>query len=146
MCYFWDLARRAVMSRRAKGFSLVEILFALAIIGIVSAIAIPQLLGSRQQARYTADARSNAAVIHMRLEAIKADTGQYPPAGTFVWAQGVPPAGNPVPAVTDFSRSTKLDFTLDLLTSQTYTITVTDPRDGNRVILVMNQNGQITNP
>lgn len=134
------------MSRRAKGFSLVEILFALAIIGIVSAIAIPQLLGSRQQARYTADARSNAAVIHMRLEAIKADTGQYPAAGTFVWAQGVPPAVNPVPAVTNFGGSTKLDFTLNILTPQTYTITVTDPRDGNRVILVMNQNGQITNP
>jgi len=131
------------MSRRAKGFSLVELLFALAIIGIVAAIAIPSLIGSRQNARYTGDARSNATVIHMRMEAIKADTGQYPAAGTFVWAQGVPPAVNPVPSVTSFRGSTKLDYTLTILTAQTYTITVTDPRDGNRVILVMNQNGQI---
>lgn len=131
------------MSRRAKGFSLIEIMFALAIIGIISAIAIPQMLGQRQQARFTADARSNATIIHMRLEAIKADTGQYPAAGTFVWAQGVPPAVNPVPSVTSFEGSTKLDFTLTILTPQTYTIRVTDPRDGNRVILTMNQNGQL---
>jgi len=134
------------MSRKAKGFSLVELLFALAIIGIIAAIAIPSVMGSKQNARDRGDARSKATVIHMRLEAIKSDTGAYPAPGTFVWAQGVAPAVNPVPSVTSFQGSTKLDYTLNILTAQTYTITVTDPRDGNRVMLVMNQNGQITNP
>ena len=45
-----------------KGFTLIELLLVLAIIGIISAIAVPSLLGQRQRAR-DKSAKSNATQI-----------------------------------------------------------------------------------
>ena len=51
---------------KASGFTLIELLLVLAIIGVISAIAIPALLGQRESARNRATA-SNAAHIKAAL-------------------------------------------------------------------------------
>ena len=74
---------------QVRGFSLIEVLLVLAIIGILSGIAIPSFLGQRQRARRVGDAEANARVLAMALEATKADTGIYGPAGaTATWTPG----------------------------------------------------------
>ena len=57
--------------RQSNGFTLIELLLVLAIIGIISAIAIPALLGQRQSARNNAtasNATNLAAVLQNALD------------------------------------------------------------------------------
>lgn len=133
------------MSQHNKGFSLTELLIVLALLGIIAGIAIPSYLGSRAQARYIGDAKTNAQVIQMSLEQFRADNGVYPPAKDYTWAQGVPPASNPLPSVA-FKDGTKLDFKLTVNADRlSYTIEVTDPRQANKKIYKIDQTGQIVN-
>ena len=59
---------------RTKGFSLVEVMLVVAIIGIISGIAIPNYLGQRRRARVIGDAISNAKVLQMALAEKIAET------------------------------------------------------------------------
>lgn len=77
------------MKRNAKGFTLIELLIVVAIIGIIVAIAIPNLLNAIQRAkqrRSMGDIRSAATAI----EAYAVDLNRYPPAaGTYDLPSGV---------------------------------------------------------
>lgn len=71
---------------RSLGFSLVEMLLVLVIIGVLSGIAIPSYLGQRRRARVVGDAISNIKALQMMLEAQKAESGLYgTPSTTYQW-------------------------------------------------------------
>jgi prepilin-type N-terminal cleavage/methylation domain-containing protein len=66
--------------KEARGFTTVELLIAVAIIGVLSAIAIPELQGARIRAEMravTSDLRS----LHTAFKEYYVDHGSYPPNG-----------------------------------------------------------------
>jgi prepilin-type N-terminal cleavage/methylation domain-containing protein len=133
-------------TKRASGFSLVELLLVLAIIGIISAIAIPSFLGQRRRARMIGDAQANAQVLRMQLEAYRADTGLYGTSGvTYNWSAsgGVPTQSAGVALNFTPKGNSKMNYSV-LLTSGGlgYTLTVNDPTlTGTPTALTVNQAG-----
>ena len=114
---------------RTKGFSLVEMLLVLAIIGILSGIAIPGYLGQRRRARVIGDAISNAKVIQMALESRKAENGIYGAQDTYAWTLGVGDAKAKalLPTVSTLGGS-KMNYSVAVdATGIAYTLTVIDP-------------------
>jgi general secretion pathway protein G len=82
------------MKRNSKGFTLIELLIVVAIIGIIVAIAIPNLLNAIQRAkqrRSMGDIRSTATAV----EAYAVDFNRYPPSAAVTF-----PAGLTYPGVT----------------------------------------------
>jgi prepilin-type N-terminal cleavage/methylation domain-containing protein len=123
----------------SKGFSLVELLVVLVIIGVISAIAIPAYLGQRRRARVIGDASAQARVIAMSMESFKADNGNYGPANATVswtWSATTPHYGpptlggftsNPIPGFLP-SGSSGITFNLTVdATGLGYTLDAIDP-------------------
>lgn len=130
---------------RAKGFSLVEMLLVLAIIGIISGIAIPAFLGQRRRARTIGDAKTNASAIAMQMEARKAETGIYAASGTTVtWTKGVPSNSTFLPNLS-LKGGTQMNYSLKVTNGGVgYLITVTDPFAGSAQVLTLDQGGAFT--
>jgi prepilin-type N-terminal cleavage/methylation domain-containing protein len=63
-------------SRRERGFSLIELLIVVAVIGIIAAIAVPHFINSRQAA-YNASAFSSLRLIHTAQIAYRMRNAQY---------------------------------------------------------------------
>jgi type IV pilus assembly protein PilA len=60
-----------------KGFTLIELMIVIAIIGILAAIAIPQFASYRQKS-YNSAAQSDLRNVKTNLEAFYADYQEYP--------------------------------------------------------------------
>lgn len=63
--------------QRARGFTLVEIMVVVVIIGILGALVVPKLLGRTGEARVTA-ARTDIATMMQALKLYKLDNQRYP--------------------------------------------------------------------
>jgi general secretion pathway protein G len=65
--------------RRAarRGFTLVEMLLVITIIGILAALVVPKMMGRSEQARQAA-AQSDLAAIKTALDAYEVDNGYFP--------------------------------------------------------------------
>ncbi len=128
---------------RARGFSLVEILLVLAIIGIISGIAIPSYMGQRRRARIVGDAISNAKVVQMALESRKAENGIYGTAGDYNWTVGVADtsAATLLPTLTTLGGS-KMTYKLTIdAGGVTYNLWVYDPSLSGATAYQTNQAG-----
>ncbi len=63
--------------RRSRGFTLVEIMVVVVIIGILGALVVPKLLGRTGEARVTA-AKTDIATMMQALKLYKLDNQRYP--------------------------------------------------------------------
>lgn len=132
----------------ATGFSLVELLLVLAIMGIISGIAIPAFLGQRRRARVVGDAQSNAQILRMQMETTKADTGSYGTSGAvYSWTTSGTAPSSGVGAGLNFTPkgTTQMNYKVTVGGGGlTYLIQVTDPTIGGATMLKMDQNGAIS--
>lgn len=123
-------------SKRMLGFSLIELLLVLAILGIIGAIAVPKFMGQRTRARVIGDAIANARTLQMGLEARKADSGTYgTPGTTYGWkADGSDATGPALIPTFQPSGNSKMNFSVKVEGGGlTYELTVTDPSIGTNV-------------
>ena len=65
------------MRKKPSGFTLIEIMVVLAILGIMVSIAVPQFAGRTQEARIQA-ARIQIENLGMALDTLQLDCGRYP--------------------------------------------------------------------
>jgi general secretion pathway protein G len=81
---------------RARGFTLVEVMIVIVILGVLAALIVPKVMGRPDEARVVA-ARQDIAAISQALKLYKLDNRRYPTSAQGLQALIVKPAGPPVP-------------------------------------------------
>ncbi len=69
--------KRVDRRRRTQGFTMIELLLVLVILGVLAVMVVPRFAGRSEQARETA-AKSDLARIGVALDSFEIDTGRYP--------------------------------------------------------------------
>jgi general secretion pathway protein G len=80
-----------------RGFTLIEIMLVVVIIGILVAMLVPNIAGRSEQARKTAARTDIESNVGTALDLYKMDTGQYPTTEQGLSALLTPPTLSPVP-------------------------------------------------
>lgn len=83
-------------SRRQRGFTLIELMVVLAIIGVLAALIVPNVLGRADDARTTA-ARTDVSNLMQALKLYKLDNQRFPTGEQGLNALLLKPTTEPVP-------------------------------------------------
>ena len=83
--------------KKHHGFTLIEVMIVVVILGILAAVVIPRILDRPDQARITA-AKADIAVILQQLKLYRLDNTFYPATDQGLQALVMKPTTNPVPA------------------------------------------------
>jgi general secretion pathway protein G len=84
------------MPRNGKGFTLVEIMVVVVILGILAVLIVPRVIGRSDEARVAA-AKHDIAAISQSLKLYKLDNGRFPSNEQGLQALVAKPASAPVP-------------------------------------------------
>ncbi len=90
------LRRLAPTRLAARGFTLIELMVVLVIIGVLAALIVPNVLDRADDARTTA-ARTDVANVMQALKLYKLDNQRYPTAEQGLQALIAKPATSPIP-------------------------------------------------
>ncbi len=82
--------------KRARGFTLIEIMVVVAILGILAALVVPKIMGRPDEARIVA-ARQDIAAIRQALNLYRLDNQRYPTTEQGLQALVEKPASGPIP-------------------------------------------------
>ena len=85
-----------VTLRQARGFTLIEILVVIVIIGILATLVVPKLMSRPDQARVVA-AKQDIQTILQALKIYRLDNGRYPTTEQGLMALVKKPTSSPVP-------------------------------------------------
>jgi general secretion pathway protein G len=88
----WRVARH-----RARGFTLVEIMVVVVILGILAVLVVPRVVGRTDEARITA-ARHDIAAVMQALKLYRLDNGRYPTTEQGLAALVTRPQSQPAPS------------------------------------------------
>lgn len=83
--------------KRAGGFTLIEIMVVVAILGILAALVVPKIMGRPDEARIVA-AKQDIAAIRQALNLYRLDNQRYPTTEQGLQALVEKPATSPIPA------------------------------------------------
>jgi len=84
-------------ARRTRGFTLVEIMVVVVILGILAVLIVPRVVGRTDEARIVA-AKQDVAAIMQALKLYRLDNGRYPTTEQGIAALVTKPQSDPVPA------------------------------------------------
>ena len=82
---------------RRKGFTLIELMVVLLIVGVLAALVVPSVLGRADDAKIMA-ARTDVSNLAQALKLYRLDNGRYPSAAQGLGALVSKPTTDPVPA------------------------------------------------
>jgi general secretion pathway protein G len=90
-------SRDAVRARFARGFTLIEIMVVITILGVLAALIVPRVVGRTDDARIAA-AKQDIASLMQALKLYRLDNGRYPTTEQGLQALIAKPGQEPIPA------------------------------------------------